>query len=111
MSKNKQTSCIKKRLRRQGMTVKMWAIRQGYIPVSAEAAAVAPAISCINLVGKTVRPAHGTERWAFANGSPQSGKVIDVHIPGLERPFAVVRFGNDIVFMCAFELEIVEGEK
>jgi hypothetical protein len=65
------------------------------------------AIACINLVGKTVRPAHGTERWAFANGKPEIGHVIDVHIPDLDHPFAVVEFESETAYLAAFELDVV----
>lgn len=65
------------------------------------------AIACINLVGKTVRPAYGTERWAFADGKPRLGKVIDVHIPDLDHTHAVVQFGREIAYLCAFELDVI----
>lgn len=65
------------------------------------------AMACLNLVGKTVRPAYGTERWAFANGKPRLGKVTNVHIPDLDHPFAVVQFGAETAYMSAFELDIV----
>lgn len=65
------------------------------------------AMDCLNLVGKTVRPAYGTERWAFANGKPSAGKVIDVHIPDLDHTHAVVKFGSDIAYLCPFELDVL----
>ena len=40
--------------------------------------------AAIALVGKTVRPAHGTERWAFAKGKPRPGTVIDMEAPRID---------------------------
>lgn len=65
------------------------------------------AIACVNLVGRTVRPAHGTERWAFANENPRCGQVIDVYIPALDNPFVVVQYGNETAFHSAFELDVI----
>lgn len=65
------------------------------------------AMACLNLVGKTVRPAHGTERWAFANGKPRLGQVTNVHIPDLDHSFAVVQFGDETAYLSAFELDVV----
>lgn len=65
------------------------------------------AMACLNLVGKTVRPAYGTEHWAFANGKPRLGKVTNVHIPDLDHPFAVVQFGAETAYLSAFELDVV----
>lgn len=64
------------------------------------------ALAAINLVGKTVRPAHGTPRWTFANGKPRSGTVIDIHMPDLQHPCVVVRYGSNIDYSYPFELEV-----
>ena len=65
------------------------------------------AMACLNLVGKTVRPAYGTERWAFANGKPRFGQVTNVHIHDLDHPFVVVQFGAETAYLHAFELDVV----
>ncbi len=63
--------------------------------------------AAIALVGKTVRPAHGTERWAFAKGKPRIGKVIDIHIPDLAHPYVLCDFGGDAAYLYPFELEVL----
>lgn len=66
---------------------------------------VESARAALDLVGKTVRPAHGTERWARANGKPCHGVVIDIHIPDLEHTFVLCDFGADAEYLSPFELE------
>ncbi|MEG1971139.1 MAG: hypothetical protein RR101_13595 [Burkholderiaceae bacterium] len=68
------------------------------------------AIACINLVGRVVRPAHSTERWAFARGKPRAGTVIDVRILGLDHAMVVVQFESQATCMYAHELDIVTDE-
>lgn len=65
------------------------------------------ASAAIALVGKTVRPAHGTERWAMASGKPMSGTVIDIYIPDITRPYVIVQYGKDRVFQYPFELDVI----
>lgn len=67
----------------------------------------ASALQAINLVGHTVRPAHGSERWAFANGNPAHGRVVDVHIPDLAHPCIVCEFPSDTVCLYPFEVEVL----
>ena len=64
-------------------------------------------LDAINLVGKTVKPAHGTERWARANGKPRIGKVINFHIPDVDHPYVVVEYGTDVDFPYPFELDVI----
>jgi hypothetical protein len=61
----------------------------------------------LNLVGKTIRPAHGTERWAFANGKPRAGKVVDVRILDLNHTNVLIDFGYEHAYLSPFECEIV----
>lgn len=63
--------------------------------------------ACIDLVGKTIRPATGSERWAFANGKPVSGVVTDVHIPSLSHSYIVCNFAGETAYLCAFEVEVL----
>ncbi len=68
---------------------------------------VESARAAIDLVGKTVRPAHGTERWARANGKPRHGVVIDIQIPDLEHTYVLCDFGTDAEYLFPFELEVL----
>jgi len=69
------------------------------------------ALAAINLVGKTVRPAHGTERRARASGRPRTGIVTDVHIRDLAHPYVIVQYGHDIDCVFPFELDVVPDEQ
>ena len=63
--------------------------------------------ACLDLVGKTIRPAQGSERWAFSNGKPRCGVVTDVHIPALSHPYIVCDFAGETAYLCAFEVEVI----
>lgn len=63
--------------------------------------------TCIELVGKTIRPAIGTERWARANGKPHCGVVTDVHIPSITHPYIVCDFGGETTYLFAFEVDVI----
>jgi hypothetical protein len=63
--------------------------------------------AALDLVGKTVRPAHGTERWSFANGQPDVGKVVDIYMPDLRHPYVVVEFKTEVEYMYPFELDVL----
>lgn len=70
----------------------------------------ASARAALDLVGKTVRPRPGTERYAFANGHPRTGLVVDVDIYDLDHPYAKVLFGTETDLIFPFELDVVEGK-
>lgn len=63
--------------------------------------------ACLDLFGKTIRPAQGSERWAFSNGKPRFGVVTDVYIPDLSHPYIVCDFAGETTYLHAFEVEVV----
>lgn len=65
------------------------------------------ALQAINLVGKLIRPAFGSERWAFANGRPKCGRVVNVRIPDLDHTYIVCDFDGETAYLSPFEVVVV----
>ncbi len=61
--------------------------------------------AALDLLGKIVFPAEGTEYQAF-HGS-YSGKVTNLYIPDLDHVFVLVDFGNDQAYLSPFELIVL----
>lgn len=64
--------------------------------------------AALSLVGATIRPAHGTERWAFAHGRPAAGVVVGVRIPSPRHHSVVCRFPGGDAHLCPFEVDILQ---
>jgi hypothetical protein len=68
--------------------------------------------AALNLVGKKVCPAPGSEWDAFSCGKPQAARVIDVYMPDISHPYVVVKFQNGRTdHMYPFELIVVPDAK
>ena len=61
--------------------------------------------AAIELLGKTVVAAKGTERQALHGG--YSGQVTNLYIPDLDHVFVLVDFGHDQAYLCPFELVVL----
>ena len=61
--------------------------------------------AALELLGKTVVPAEGTE-WQALHGS-YCGQVTNLYIPDLEHVFVLVDFGSDATYLSPFELVVL----
>ena len=60
------------------------------------------------MIGATVRPQYGSERWAFAkNNNPIPGVVIGVHMPNTEWKCLICDFNGETAYLSLCELDVL----